>query len=202
VITSGTFAADSAAGTIYLYNIVGTWSTASKTLTATSTTEIVTTNAALVIQGLVVQDDAGYYPANPSVRKGPSFAMAVEGFSAAHFDIGVATATTNATVIGIAGVVAQGIGSRMYNDLPYMNADKTDYSQGDPGFALNAVPDTTKKYSQYNIHVTSNAAWDALTGNQYGSDFVYVLYAEEDSGLTNNATFETALVGATGCAIS
>ena len=144
VITSGTFAADNAAGTIYLYNIVGTWTSASKTLTATSTTEICTTAAALTIQGLVIVDDAGYYPSVPTNRRGPSSFYVANGFTAAKFEVGVSTATTAATVAGRSPVLGIGRGARLLQDVPQFNVDKTDFSTGNPSFVLNDTPDASR----------------------------------------------------------
>lgn len=66
VITSGTIAGGDAAGFAYVYNVVGTWSSASKVTTftdaVTSEDIVITTAAALTAgQGLFIADDAGYF---------------------------------------------------------------------------------------------------------------------------------------------
>lgn len=195
-ISSGTFVGDNAAGTIYLYDFsaIGSWSTASKTLTGGTSTLVVTTNAALTCQGLVILDDAGYYPYNPSVRRGPSW-VGQDGWNSAHVK---QIDTTAATMYGRAGVISVGIGSRLFQDLPYFNADKTDYSQGNPGFILNANPDVTKTYTRVDIHLAPGQVEQVLEGNQVISQFVYTIWIEEDGGLTNNAAFLAALAATTG----
>ena len=200
-ITSGTFAGDDAAGSIYLYNFsdVASWDATAQTLTGvTQTTEHVHTAAAVVVQGIVIRDDAGYYPSNPSVRRGPSTVMTANGFTAAHVDVGVLTTTTEANAIGLAGVVSMGQGAHLLTDVPNMNVDKTDYASGDPSFQLNAVPDATKTYTQLNIHVKPDQVREVLEGNELPGSFIYTLWIQEDGGLTNHATFLTALATATG----
>jgi hypothetical protein len=202
VITAGTLAADNAAGTIYLYNITGTWSAAAKTLTATSTTEICTTNAALVIQGIVVVDDAGYYPAVPSNRKGPSTYFVAGGFTSAVFEVGVSTATTAATVAGRSPVLGVGIGSRLLQDVPQFNADKTDFSTGNPAFVLNDTPDAAKTYTRLDILFTAPVVKEVLDSSVAIVENIWTLWIQEDAGLTNHATFLTALASATGVTIA
>lgn len=202
VITSGTMADGNAAGNIYLYNITGTWSAAAKYIEgadgAGKTNCKVTTNAALAIQGLVIVDDAGYYPSNPSMRRGPSSVITSYGFTLAHFDVGVSTATTEATKIGLTGVISRGIGAHLLTDVPTFNADKTDYASGDASFVVNAAPVSGTNYTQLNIHISSNAVWSSLVPAEFGDQYILVLYIQEDSGLTNHALFLTALAYATG----
>ena len=193
-ITSGTFFGDNAAGIVYLYNITGTWSSASKTITAASTTEIATTNAALTCQGLVIVDTAGYYPYNPGTRRGPSW-LGCDGFVSAA---PVVPNTATATKYGLEGVIARGIGSRMAQDIPYFNADKTDYSQGDPSFILNASPDITKTYTRVDITMKTGQVENPLEGNTMNAQFIYTVWIQEDSGLTNHDAFLAGLATITG----
>lgn len=193
-ITSGTFHGDNAAGTMYVYAPTGTLTAASQVWTCTETDCLFTTAAIPVIQGLVIVDDAGYYPYNPSMRRGPAW-IGQDGWSYAH----VTEVTTGASAVyGRAGVISQGIGSRLFQDIPYFNADKTDYSQGSPAFILNENPVTTKTYTRLDITVAPGQVEKVLEGNLAPSQFIYTLWIEEDSGLTNHATFLTALAAATG----
>lgn len=200
-ITAGTMAGDNAAGTIYLYDLVGTWSNAAKTLTATSTTEICTTNADLVIQGITVVDDAGYYPAHPTNRRGPSAYYVSHGFTSAKFECGVSTPTTKADVAGLAGVISCGIGSRLLQDVPTFNADNTDYIAGEAAFILNDTPDATKNYTRLQINIGQRAIDTPLNGDVEYNDNAYILWIQEDAGLTNHATFLTAIAAATGATV-
>jgi hypothetical protein len=193
-VTSGTFYGDNAAGVMYVYNPTGTLTSASQIWTCTETDCLFTTAAIPTVQGIVIVDDACYYPYNPSMRRGPAL-VGQSGFVSAHTEE-YSTASTG--VFGRDGVVSQGIGTRMLQDIPYFNADKTDYSQGYPSFILNANPVSGTTYTRVDITVATGQVEKVLEGNTVPSQFVYTIWIEEDSGLTNHAAFLAALATCTG----
>ena len=201
-ITGGTMAGDDAAGFVYLYDFsaIASWDTGTKTLTGGTSALVVTGTAittANAIMGLVITDDAGYYPANPGSRKGPSWIGVGETFTVAHVDVGVLTATTNAIALGRDGVVSEGIGTRMLTDVPAFTVDKQDYVSGDPAFYTNEVPVAGTLYTRYDIHLNAPAVFDSYKGKAETAGVVYTLWASETNG-TNLTALETAFTEAIG----
>jgi hypothetical protein len=205
-VTSGNFTATTAAGTIWLYDVAGTWDSASRTLTGTSTA-VVTTAAALVQTGMVIVDSAGYYAASPSQRKGANSVQITAGFTTAKVDVGQRTSDTT-LLIAATGILrgrkarySNGIGSEMLARVPAYHADKLDYVSGDAELILNAAPDATKTYTEFRIVVNGRPIEEVLTGYEKVGEYVYILYADESSG-ANLTNLETGLEAALGVTIA
>jgi hypothetical protein len=180
-LTSGTWAGGDAAGTMWLWVTSGTptdgaltWSYASSTLTQTNATF-------LNNQGLVIEDDASYFWSSKS-RGGVSYVGATEGFT-----------TAEAEVI-IAGVYSMGIGSEMAVRGPQYDPSKQDAQEGrlEFEFVHGDTPDTAKTFTKCVITVNDGDE-DALGGDKIIHNKEFILYVEEDSGLTNRDAFKTAL---------
>ena len=206
-VTSGNFGANSAVGTIWLYNVTGTWSASSLTLTGGTSTAVVTTNAVLTHTGLAFADDSGYFAASPSQRKGANSVQLTQGFATAKVDIGQRTADTT-LLVGATGILrgrkaiyCNGIGTEMITHIPAYHADKLDYVSGDAELILNAAPVAGQTYTEFRIVVNGKPITEVLTGFEQVGEYVYVLYADE-SNSTNLTNFETALESALGVTIA
>lgn len=169
-ITSGTLAGNDAAGFIYLYSFsdLSSWLATSKTITMGTSLIVVTTAATPTAgAGLVVEDDAGYYGANPSVRTGASNFETLENFE-------TAVVTT-----GLAFAYSRGIGSRMIQDVPVMTIGGDDVVTGDYEFQLlGGSVDASKTYGTIKITVNNGAVADGLLSAEMTNPIVYTLYAD------------------------
>lgn len=201
-VTSGNFTATTAAGTLYLRSVTGTWDAASLVSTGVSTAEV-TTNAALTQnQGLEIIDDANYYPPRPMLRRGISTILLTKGFATAQSEIGIATLAVGTTGVlaGINGVYSRGIGSRMLQDVPSYSPDKVFLNEGEGDFILNALPDAAKTYRTYVITLNAEPAEKLLTNYKKGDIQRFILYTDESNG-GNLTYFNTALQTASGVTI-
>ncbi len=207
VVTSGNFTATTAAGTAYFYSNSGTWVADSKVSTGGTSTAEITTAALQTCEGLVLIDDTGYFPAWPGIRKGVSTIEVTEGFDTAQVDVGERTTDTTLLVAGIGwlrskvGVYSHGIGSRMLQDVPTWNLEKTQRTSGEPGFVLNAAPDAAKVYTIFRIFVDVSPTDNVLTSYGKAGPFIYELYADESNG-TNLTNLEGGLETALGVTIA
>ena len=206
-VTSGTITGGDAAGTAYFYELTGTWSANALVSTGGTSGGKITTHAALSVSGLVIVDDAGYYPAYPGTRKGKSSLYATTGFDDAKFDVGVRSTDTTLAVGGTGwlrgrdALYSMGIGSRMLSDVPSFTEDKNKKVSGSAGFILNALPDASKTYTRFRISVNVNPTDNVLTHYGKIGPYVYELWADE-SNSTNLNNFESALENALGVTIA
>ena len=208
-VTSGNFTATNAAGTIWLYDFsaIGSWDATSETLTGGTSGAVVTTAAALTHSGLVIVDDAGYYAASPSQRKGANSVNVTQGFTTAKVDIGQRSTDTTLLVGGTGllrgrpAVYSNGIGTEMLTRIAAYHADKMDYVSGDADLILNEAPVAGRTYTEFRIVVNGKPIQEVLTGYEKVGEYVYVLYASEVSG-ANLTNLETALETALGVTIA
>jgi hypothetical protein len=179
-ITSGTMAADNAAGKIYLYNIsnIAGWLTTAVTLTAAGTVAAVTgitrgstncvvtqTNATtLHFQGLVIVDDAGYFTSS-KFRGGINRVSVTAGF------------TTAVAEIVEAGNYALGVGSDMLLRMPVYDETKQVIITGDKELEFNDgdKPTAGQYYKKYIFEVQDGDV-DALTANKNFTTRYHVLW--------------------------
>lgn len=196
VITAGTIAADTAAGTIYLYDVKTSAGVADPTAFTTgsliSTVTGVdsagtamninfTTNATLTLgQGMAIVDNAGYYPARPTERRGATSIFAKGNFL-----------TVTAQVMR-SSVYSRGIGSVMAQNIPQYDLGNVNIINGDASLTLSGLVDITKVYTTYTITVHSKPIAAALEGVSGGMDMQYTVYADESSS-ANLGTFAAAL---------
>lgn len=198
-VTGGNITAGNAVGTIYLRTVTGTWQVGSLVSTGGTSSGVITTAALLTEnQGLVIIDDANYYPPRPLTRRGISTIVMTDGFATATLELGIATlaAGTTGMTIGVIGLYSRGIGSRMILDVPSFTPDKVYLTEGEAPFILNAAPDAAKTYRTYLIELNTKPSDNVLTGYTKGGLVRYELFAEEDSGLTNVGDFNTAFTAA------
>jgi hypothetical protein len=184
-ISGGTFAADNAAGTIWLYNLSagsGTWLETAKTLTAAGThaatdTTPATTNCVVTVtnattyfyQGIVVVDDAGYFTSNKS-RGGINRVGLTSGF-----------ATATASVI-IAGQYSIGIGTDMLAQRPVFDIGGQALIAGniDYDFSGGVLPVAGQSYEKIIIDVVDGDE-EALGADKVSSVKQYVLWFNNSS---------------------
>ena len=190
-ITSGTFAANSAAGHIWLYNLSTEtgWLTSAVTLTAAGTVAGVSTNCvvtqtnATTVQatGLAIVDAAGYFTSALG-RGGKNFVGLTQGFA------------TDAPVVARAAEYAMGIGSVMAALKPVFDDSKQDLIAGslEYDFQAGTLADTTKTYTKCVITVRDGSPDTNGTVQQAEYEqILYVDYADADLG-----NFKTALTAA------
>lgn len=178
-LSSGSFAAGTAAGTIWVYNASGdptdgalTWSWASSTLTQTNATLILTT-------GLACVDDSGYFISSIG-RNGANYYGATQGFKTSQFEVAEAP------------VYALGIGSVYASLAVKYDITKMDAIEGDLNFeALNDTFDSSKTYRKY-VFTVSRGDEEALGATKEDILTEVVLYADESNG-TNLANLDTAI---------
>ena len=179
VITGGTFAADTAAGDLYLYNIsdVTLYDAGTKTWTAAGTvaaTDVVlgTTNcvvtgtaaAAVFATGLAIVDDPGYLTSGPQ-RGGINRVGVVSGFS-------VATPT-----VLVPGEYNIGVGSDMLAQRPTYDLTKQDCVSGNMeyDFTLGRLPVAGTFYKKYVLEVEDGDE-QAIDATKVSSVTQLVLY--------------------------
>lgn len=180
VISSGTMAADNAAGKIYLYNIsnIAGWLTTAVTLTAAGTVAAVAgitrgstncvvtqTNATtLHYQGLVIVDDAGYFTSS-KYRGGINRVSVTAGF------------TTATAALVEAGNYALGVGSDMLLRMPVYDLTKQNILSGDKELEFNDgdKPTAGQYYKKYILEVADGDV-DALTANKNFTTRYHVLW--------------------------
>lgn len=180
-ITSGTLAGDNAAGNIWVYDLDGTWSSDSKTLTMGTSAIIVTTAAALTTgQGLVIIDDGSYYQSMG--RGGITEIDVTAGFS------------TGEALVARTGVYEKGQGSTLAARVASYNREKNDVVnygvQGLDPLNLNDTPNSSYTYTLYTFTVETTSP-NALKGEDTNSYMIYLYVSENES--TDLGQFETAL---------
>jgi hypothetical protein len=195
-ISSGTFAADSAAGTIWFYNRSNTasWLTTAKTLTAAGTAAATTltpatTNCVVTVtnattytyQGIVVVDDAGYFTSHKS-RGGINRVSLTAGF-----------ATATATVL-IAGQYSIGIGTDMLALRPVFDIGGQALVAGDLqyDFVDGTLPVAGQTYERIVIEVADGDE-DAIDARKVASTKKYVLWFNDSSHADYTHDLFTAL---------
>ena len=193
-ITSGTFAADSAAGNIWLYNLSTEtgWLETAKTLTAAGTAAatiltaattncvVTVTNATTVhATGLAIVDSAGYFISDLN-RGGKNYVGVTQGF------------VTDTPEVAIAAVYSMGIGTTMLSRMPVFDPSKQDLISGslEYDFQNGKLPTAGYTYDKCVI-TTSDGDEDALAGRTDPSEREYVLYLYHEDG--DLANFKTAL---------
>jgi len=193
-ITSGTFAADNAAGHIWLYNLSTEtgWLETAKTLTAAGTAAatvltpattncvVTVTNATTVhATGLAILDSAGYFTSSYN-RGGKNSVSLTQGFS------------TDSPEVAIAAAYSMGIGSEMLAQVPVFDPSKQDRISGslEYDFQKGTVPTSGNTYTKCVI-VTADGDEDALGANPEVSERESILYVNYGDG--DLADFKTAL---------
>lgn len=196
-ITGGTFAADNAAGHIWLYNLSSetAWLTTAKTLTAAGTAAetiltpattncvVTVTNATTVhATGLAILDNAGYFTSSLN-RGGKNFVGLTQGFA------------TDTVEIGIAAAYADGIGSAMLAQLPMYDPSKQDLLSGslEYEFQKGTLPTSGNTYTKCVITVADGDE-DSLGATPETSEREFVIYANYGDG--DLGDFKTALSAA------
>jgi hypothetical protein len=187
-IATGTFAADSAAGTIWLYDLSSytNWLTTAKTLTAAgtaaaTTTTPATTNCVVTVtnattlhyQGIVILDDAGYFTSKLG-RGGISWVDTTQGFTAASIEV------------AITGQYQIGIGSAMLALKPVFDVQKQIVISGRLEYELTNGDafDSTKTYRKYVVRLADGDE-NAMSGDVEAAEqevVLYVDYADSDLG--------------------
>lgn len=196
-ITSGTFAADNAAGKIYLYNISdeANWLTTAKTLTAAGTAAAVgektpaTTNCVVTVtnattlfaQGLVIVDDAGYFTSS-KYRGGINRVGLTAGFT-----------TATATVI-LAGRYSIGSGTDMLALRPVFDETGQKLISGniEYNFRNGNLPVAGQYYNKTVIECEEGDE-DALDRTATKSSKFYVVYFNDSSPTDYTTDFTGAI---------
>jgi hypothetical protein len=182
-ITSGTFAGDDAAGTIWLFDDnVATIADAAYNWTGETTFTITQTISTLLLaQGLAIEDDAGYFISNLG-RPGVNWVALTQGF------------TTDAASVSIAGVYALGIGSVMAQLKPVYDHSKQEvvnHGLLEYEFTRGDTVDAAKEYTKVVITVRDGDQ-DAIDFQSVQIDKQYICYADESNG-TNLTNFLSAI---------
>jgi hypothetical protein len=193
-VVTGTFYDDNAAGHLWLYDIsaVASWDAGTKTWTAAGTVAGVSTNCVVTgtaasqihSTGLAIVDDAGYFISKIG-RGGANYVGIRSGFA------------TDTVVVGRAAVYSIGIGTTMLAQKPLYDHAKQDLLSGDMEFEFQDgnLPVAGATYRKY-IIVTKDGDEDSVGASLEESLTEHILYAQEDSGLTNLGTFHSALAAA------
>jgi hypothetical protein len=190
-ITAGTFAADNAAGHIWLYNLSTEtgWLETAKTLTAAGTVAGVSTNCVVTVTnattvhatGLAILDAAGYFTSALG-RGGKSYVGLTQGFS------------TDSPVVARAAEYAMGIGSVMAALKPVFDDSKVNLIAGslEYDFQAGTAADTTKTYTK--CVITTKGQTADPNGMLVEGEREYILYV--DNADADLADFKTALTAA------
>lgn len=190
-ITGGTFAADSAAGHIWLYNLSTEtgWLETAKTLSAAGTVAGVSTNCVVTVTnattvhatGLAIVDAAGYFTSALG-RGGKNYVGLTQGF-----------ATDSPTVVR-AAEYAMGIGSVMAALKPVFDDSKQNLIAGslEYDFQAGTLADTTKTYTKCVITVKDGSP--DTNGTVQEAEKELILYVDFGDG--DLADFKTALTNA------
>lgn len=198
-ISSGTFAADNAAGTIWLYNLstYTGWLETAKTLTAAGTAAATTltpatTNCVVTVtnattyhyQGIVVVDDSGYFTSTKS-RGGINRVSRTAGFT-------VATATAI-----IAGQYSIGIGTDMLAQMPIFDETGQVLMSGklEYNFANGSLPVAGQTYERFVIQ-TVEGDEEALGADKVDVIREYILWFNDASHADHTHDLITALTTA------
>jgi hypothetical protein len=183
-ITGGTFGGGDAAGTVWMALVSGTLSAVTKTWTyGSSSSTLSGTDAALLGQGIAIEDNAGYFTSKLG-RPGINYVALTQGF------------TTDVAVVGLAGAYAMGIGSVMAALKPVYDDSKQDAITGDLAyeFTRGDVANIAKTYTK--IVITKRGGdEDAIDGRNVALDNQITIYADESNG-----TYLAALISAIGVA--
>ena len=187
-ITSGTFAADTAAGKIWLFALSNedTWLTTLKTLTAAAHVAGVSSNCVVSVTnattihacGLAVLDNAGYFTSSFG-RGGVNYVGVTQGFA------------TDSVEIAIAGQYPMGIGSHMATRRPVYDESKQNLISGnlEYEFQNNDLADAAKTYDKCVIVVKGTSKDN--DGMLVEGEREYILYIDHADG--DLADFKTAL---------
>lgn len=181
VITSGTMAADNAAGTLWLYDVSNheDFLATNRTLTAAGQSNCVVTqtNATLVKDvGIAVWDDAGYFTSSP--ERGGISAVYLDGFEVDEVEV------------ARAGKYSRGIGTAMLAQAPYYNRDKKDLVSGNPEYEFPTAVVAGQTYTKVILNLIGKNK-DALGPLTEVLPYQAIIYANE-----SNATNLTNFVGA------
>ena len=202
-MTSGTFAATTAAGSIWLYNLcteLGVesntgWLETQKTLTgagevAATTLLLGSTNCVVTVtnattyhyQGIVVVDDSGYFTSHKA-RGGINRVANPVGF------------TTAVTTTIIAGQYSIGIGTDMLAQRPVFDIGNQALISGDIelNFDGSAYPVAGQTYEKIIIECQSTEPVDPMSGNASASPYYYVLWFNDASHADHTHDLLTAL---------
>lgn len=182
-ITSGTMAADNAAGNIWLFNksltVAGGWLTTAKTLTGGTSAIVVTVTNATTVEntGIALEDNAGYFTSSLD-REGKNQVFLNDAF------------LVDAVEYELAAVYSMGIGTTMYALQPVYRQDRQELISGKREFGFQEAPTAGKTYRKYVI--TYEGVYQDTNGRVESFDRVLVLYVDE-SNSTNLTNFNTAL---------
>lgn len=192
-ITSGTFAADNAAGNIWLFDksatVAGGWLTTLKKLNAaghvagvSTNCEVSVTNATTVEDtGIAIEDDAGYFTSSPN-REGKNQIYLNSAF------------VVDVVEYELAAVYSEGIGSVMYALQPVYDVSKQDVVSGKREYGFQTAPDPTKNYYKYVIRWKGQA--HDVNGQMEEFENVLVLYVHDLNTGTQVDEFDAALTAA------
>lgn len=176
-ITSGTFAGGDAAGVVWMALLTGTLSAVTKTWTyGSSSSTLSGTDAALLGQGIAIEDNAGYFISNLG-RPGINWVALTQGF------------VTDSAVVALAGVYALGIGSVMAQLKPVYDHSKQEvvnHGLLEYEFTRGDVVDAAKSYTKIVLTIRGGDV-DAIDYQSVDIDHQIIIYADESNGtnLTN-----------------
>ena len=206
--TSGTITGADAAGTIYLCNFsaVASWSAAAKTLTGGTSTAVMTTNAVLTTgEGILIQDDAGYYGPRPNGKRKKSEIQLTQGWTSATVEVTantIAVGVTTGVGVGLVGLYSVGIGTRMLQSVPVFSPDGYQIVTGEAWMQTNAAPVSGTTYRTFIMEIQEYPSDTNIDGAGRRAPYSMILWVEEDSGHTNVDAFETALETSLGITFS
>lgn len=188
---SGTWAGDASA-LLFVYNESGVsgFAAGADTIdkgslggTAISTSAVHTRVAG---QAIVIVDDAGYFPARPSTRKGPGTWFITQGFSVADIKVGTAIAT--GWQAGLAPIQGRGIGSRLLTEIGSFGPYKESINSGEADFILrnghdvpmSSMVDSSESYDEVIFHLRTGANKDGMSDSLSIMPSYYRLFLESD----------------------
>jgi hypothetical protein len=190
LITSGTFAADNAAGKLWLFDISdkASWLETAVTLSGAGTVAGVSTNCVVTQtnattvhdQGLAIEDDAGYFISSID-RAGANWVGVTQGF------------TVSVPELGLRAVYSMGIGSEMAQLVPRYDHSKQDAITGFLEYELQNGDtfDVSKTYRKY-VFTVSDGDESSISAEKENSDASnIILYADYASA--NLADLNTAI---------
>lgn len=177
-LSSGAWEDDDAAGTIWMYkDTVAAPADAAYDWTGETTITLTQTVSTLLLaQGIVIEDDAGYFTSKLG-RPGISWVALTQGF------------TTDAASVLIAGAYALGIGSVMAALKPVYDHSKQDVvNHGDLEyeFTRGDTVDPAKSYTKVVLTV-QDGDQDAMDARNVEISKQFIIYLDESNGtnLTN-----------------
>ena len=179
-LSSGTWAGDNAAGTVWVYACSADPTDAAYDWTGETSITLTQTNATLKLgQGIVIVDDAGYFTSNLG-RSGANYVGTTQGFA------------TAVPEIIINPVYPMGVGSVMKSLMPVFDHTNLEVIRGDLAYDFQdgMEPDAAKTYTKHVI-VLEDGDEDAIGATKESAEKVVVVYAYDSNG-----TYDTAFTNA------